>query len=230
MSTNVLVMGESGSGKSRSIKSLDPKTTFLINVIGKPLPFRGWNELYTKYDEKKGNLFVSDNWSHIQKMISHVSDKLPQFKTIVIDDMQYLLANEYMRRAKEKGYEKFAEFADHYWQVIWECCLSRVDLVCVILSHSETTDMGKIKAKTIGKMLDEKICVEGLFVVVLHSKYEDGKYFFDTQTDGFTTAKSPEEMFKERRIDNDLSLVVKAVNAYNKAPEPKQTKQEVSNG
>jgi hypothetical protein len=119
-----------------------------------------------------------------------------------------------MRRAKEKGYEKFTEIGEHVWALIWDCQLCRQDLIIFFLSHSETTELGETKIKTIGKLLDEKVCIEGMFSICLGTSVIDGKYYFDTQSDGKTTYKSPEGMFKTRTIDNDLQLVISAIKSY----------------
>jgi len=125
------------------------------------------------------------------------------------------MANEFMRRSGERGYDKFTEIGEHAWRLVFNARLLRQDLIVIFLSHSDTDDKGKTKVKTIGKLLDDKITVEGMFSIVLNTFVEDGKYYFETQTNGSNTTKSPEEMFAERRIPNDLNLVVQSIHKYN---------------
>lgn len=225
MSNTVLVIGQSGSGKSTSLRSLDPKTTFIINVLDKPLPFRGFKKNYipirsvmddngNKTGGYEGNYFASDNWDNIVKTISIVNHKRPDITTIVIDDWQYILAYEFMRRVGEKGFDKFSELASHGWQTINACLATRPTLTCFILAHSDVDNMGRSKCKTIGKMLDEKITIEGLFTTVLHSRVVDGNYLFQTQFDNEYLAKSPIGMFEELLIPNDLQMVKEAIENY----------------
>lgn len=208
MSTSVLVLGESGSGKSTSMRNLDPESTVILNTINKPLPFKGWK---TKF---KGKIHTTDKTGTIIKTISKISEaeEYKHIKTIIIDDAQYLMANEFMRRAGEKGYEKFTEMANHMWSVCDLAKNLREDLIVILLSHSETVD-GRKKMKTIGKMLDDKITLEGMFTIVLYTEVDDG-YFFRTQTDGYDTCKSPMDMFESARIDNDLQIVIDAIKDY----------------
>lgn len=215
MSTPVLIIGESGSGKSRSIVTLNPQETFVIASLAKDMPFRGWRKKYVQLNKDGGNYFVTDSYEAIEKTLKYVDDKRPEVKTVVIDDFQYLMANEFMRRSGERGYDKFTEIGEHAWKLVFNSRLYRPDLIIVFLAHSDTDDNGKSKVKTIGKLLDDKICVEGMFSVVLNTFVEDGKYYFETQTNGNNTTKSPEGMFGDRRIPNDLNLVVQSIHKYN---------------
>jgi|SRR5690554_6803201 ABC-type oligopeptide transport system ATPase subunit len=216
MGKPVLICGESGSGKSRSIKNLDPKSTFIINVNRKDLPFKGWKLKYTKFtkENKNGNMVLSDDPEKIIKTIQYIDSQRPEVNVGIIDDAQYIMANEFMRRSKEKSFEKFTEIGEHYWKIIWECTLSRENMIWFFLSHVETNDKGISKAKTIGKLLDDKICIEGMFTIVLNTLIEDGKYFFETQSNGSNTSKSPEGMFEEIRIPNDLEFVKNQIIKY----------------
>lgn len=216
MSNTVLVIGQSGSGKSTSLRNLNPKTTFIINVLNKPLPFKAFKKNYqpcTK-ENKKGNYFASDNWDHIVKCIEMVNKERPDITTLIIDDWQYILAYEFMRRVSEKGFDKFSELANHGWSTINACLATRPTLTNFILSHSDVDSTGRSKCKTIGKMLDEKITIEGLFTTVLHSRVIDGEYKFQTQYDGEFLAKSPMGMFEEHLVPNDLVSVKSAVENY----------------
>lgn len=216
MSKAVLVMGESGSGKSTSIRNLDPKTTFIINTIDKPLPFKGARNKYSfkGTEEIKCNYFASDNPENIIQMIQAINLRRPEITTIIIDDFQYIMANEYMRRAKERGYDRFTDIASNAWNVINALKGGREDIDAFILSHTELDSNGKVKIKTIGKMLDTTITVEGMFTVVLHSLYTDQGFKFLTQYDGTHIARSPAEMFPATLIDNDLAAIKQQLNSY----------------
>lgn len=224
MSKLVLVIGESGHGKSRAISTLDPKSTAIINVVpNKDLSFRGWKSMYTPRDPatKTGNLWNTSNSEKIIAIVEAISKGLPDVKTIVIDDFQYVLSFEFMDRATEKGYNKFTEIAQNALDIFRVAMNCREDLTVFILSHSETIydadGNSKTKLKTIGKLLDEKITIEGLSSVVLLAKAkrtDDGmKYVFVTNSDGMTTVKSPEGMF-ETEIPNDLQYVLDKIKEY----------------
>jgi len=217
MSNTVLIIGQSGSGKSTSLRTLDPKTTFIINVLDKPLPFRGFKKGYkpvTK-ENKNGNYFTTHDWATVVRCIEMVNKERPEITTLVIDDWQYILSYEFIKRATEKGFEKFSELAHHGWATMNTCTTgTRPSLTTFILAHSDIDQTGRSKLKTIGKMLDEKITLEGLFTTVLHSRLIDGAYMFQTQDDGDFLAKSPIEMFEEFLIPNDLLAVKQAVESY----------------
>lgn len=217
MSNTVLVIGQSGSGKSTSLRNLDPKTTFIINVLDKPLPFRGFKKGYkpcTK-ENKNGNYFATSDWSRVVRCIEMVNNERSDITTLVIDDWQYILSYEFIRRASEKGFDKFSDLANHGWSTMNACTTgTRSSLTTFILAHSDLDQTGRSKLKTIGKMLDEKITLEGLFTTVLHSRIIDGEYKFQTQDDGDFLAKSPIGMFDEHLIPNDLVSVKDAVENY----------------
>ncbi len=216
MSNTVLIIGQSGSGKSTSLRNLNPKTTFIINVLDKPLPFKAFRKNYhavTKQN-KDGNYYATDDWSQVVKCIEMVNKERPEVTTLIIDDWQYILAHEFMRRVSEKGFDKFSELANHGWSTINACLGTRATLTNFILAHSDVDSTGRSKCKTIGKMLDEKITIEGLFTTVLHSRVVDGEYKFQTQYDGEFLAKSPMGMFEDHLIPNDLVTVKDAVENY----------------
>lgn len=217
MSIGILIIGESGSGKSSSLRNLDPLETAVINVLDKPLPFRGFSKNYIKQsnDKRKANYFTTDDYKIIRSALLKISKERPEIKNIIIDDFQYLMSNEYMKRATETGYNRFSEIAQHSHSVIKELDNLRNDIKCFILCHSEIDKQsGKVKAKTIGKMIDDMIVFEGMFTIVLHALVKDGKYKFLTQNDGIHTAKSPMEMFDEKYIDNDLQSIIEKIDLY----------------
>lgn len=216
MSNTSLIIGESGTGKSTSLCKLDPTETFIINVLDKPLPFRGYKKNYCKLspDGTEGNYYASDDYSKIMRVIKLVNEKRPEIKNLVIDDWQYTMCNEFMRRATETGFTKFTEIGQHAWSIIRALVDCREDLFCFVLSHSDTDANGKYKCKSIGKMLDEKITIEGMFTIVLHTQVIDGTYRFLTQNDGSHIAKSPQGMFEDKYIGNDLAFVKTKMNHY----------------
>ena len=191
-------MGESGSGKSCSMRNFNSDEVGVFNVASKPLPF-------------KSNLKKVDkaNYNSIIKALSK-----PNLKTYVIDDSQYLMAFEMFDRAKETGYNKFTDIALNFKNLITFISTGVPDDVIVyFLHHVETTEQGRIKAKTSGKMIDNQLTLEGLFSIVLLANNEMNEYKFITQSNGFTTAKSPMGMF-EAEIDNDLKKVDQIIREY----------------
>src|SRR5690242_5310858 len=210
MSTATLIIGNSGTGKSTSMRNLDPQQTLLIQVIRKPLPFRQKEWKYFDRDKcKTGNVFVTDQWADILAIA-----RKTQRKVIVIDDFQYMLANEFMRRTDERGFDKFTEIGRHAWEVIAAMSALPEDVRVYILSHSDERDDGSVKMKTIGKLLDEKIAPEGMFTIVLRTVVDGDKYQFSTRNSGSDVVKSPMGLFDEARIDNDLAAVDAAICDY----------------
>lgn len=224
MADSILVIGRAGSGKSTGIETLDPASTFIINVADKSLPFKGWKKMYTPFNSKelKGNMASTPEAKHILQVMEIVDRDMPQIKTLVIDDYQYMSAFDYMNRAEETGYQKFNVIAKNIYLTSTKPREMREDLAVFFLCHEEETsdESGetRIKAKTVGKLIDTLITLEGLFTVVLHAttkKTKEGvKYFFETQTDSRTTAKSPKGMFGETSIPNDLRLVRESILSY----------------
>ena len=220
MSTPLLINGGSGTGKSTSLKNLNPDTTFIIASLAKDLPFKGWRKKYKPVSKEGGNYIVTDDYDKINDALEYVDKKRPEINVVVIDDSQYLMTNEFMRRHSKTGggngvFTLYNEIGDHFWNLIMNARLLRQDLTVVFLHHSETNDLGQTKSKTIGKMLDDKVVVEGMFSIVLNTAMEDGKYYFETQNNGNNTTKSPEGMFSEKRIPNDLNFVVQQITKYN---------------
>lgn len=200
MGIPVLILGESGSGKSTSMRNFDPSELTVFNVASKLLPFR-----------KKLNVINNAGYGTIGKELQKQEKKI-----YVIDDSQYLLAFELFNRAKEKGYDKFTDIAVRFKKMLdYIIKGTPEDCIVYLLHHCETTDTGKIKAKTVGKMLDNQLTVEGLFSIVLYAFVEDDKHLFRTTNDGFCPAKAPMGMF-EPIIDNDLKFVDTTIREYYK--------------
>jgi hypothetical protein len=223
------VVGNTGSGKSTSLRNLNPNTTFIINVAGKALPFKGWKKNYRPLTQdpvsKKfsGNLYNSADVSKILQVLKMIDKQRPEIKVIAIEDSQYLMAFEAMERSSEKSYEKFTQMASNFYSILKESMGMRVDLKVCFLAHAENTGDNlnpSYKIKTLGKMIDNMITVEGLFTYVLFtilSTDVEGNivHKFVTQSDGTTTAKTPMGCFDSMLIDNDLQYVVEKIDEYN---------------
>ena len=215
MSNAVLIIGESGTGKSTSIRTLPPEQTFIINVLGKPLPFRGAKDKFKKVNAAgEGNYFSSDNHEKIVEAINYVNAKRPDIKYLIIDDFGYTITNKFMREANKPGYQKFTDLAVDAWKIFNHVRALREDLMSFLIMHSDTDQFGKSKPKTIGKLLDEKVCVEGMYTHVLHSIVKDRNYMFITNNDGAHMAKMPMGMFPSLYIPNDLKMVADAILSY----------------
>lgn len=216
MSNAILLLGESGTGKSSSIRNLPPEETMIINVIGKPLPFRGANKSYTRLstDGLTGNYYASDEPDAIMRGINLVNNKRHDIKYLVIDDYGYSITNGFMRKALQPGYSKFTELGLAAFNILDKINVLRDDLYCFIMMHTEIDQQGKYKPKTVGKMIDQYVNIEGKFSYVLHSLIVDGNYLFLTNNDGQHMAKTPMGLFDTQMIPNDLSLVVETMNNY----------------
>jgi hypothetical protein len=194
----VMVCGQSGTGKSTSLRNFKPEEVCIVNVSGKPLPFRN-----------KHKTFNTDDYSAIDAAIR----KAPT-KSIVIDDATYLMTGEYMRTANVTGYQKFVTLALNFYSLVKMAASMPDDKIIYFLGHVDTDVNGNEKFKTIGKMLDEKITLEGMFTIVLKTVVQDGKYFFSTQNNGQDTVKSPMGMFEAPLIENDLAFVDSKIREY----------------
>lgn len=198
MGIPVMILGATGSGKTYSIKNFDVDEVGIFSVEKGRLPFK-----------KKFKVAKNATYQTIFQVLSN-----PKLKTYVIDDSQYLLVNEMFDRAKDTGYGKFTDMALNFRNLI-HYINQRVpnDVIVYFLHHTEKTEDGRIKAKTVGRMLDEKLTVEGCFDIVLLTSVQGQEHYFITQSDGYTTAKSPEGMF-EPQIPNDLKAVDDAIRLY----------------
>lgn len=202
MAQKILIIGESGTGKSTSLRNCNPDEIAVVNPVGKPLPFRGKFTMLNHITDSK------DICNFIRAQVSAGK------KIIVVDDFQYILSIPYMNRIKENGWDKWNDFGANYFEII-NVCDSLPDDVCVYyLSHCETLENGVTTIKLIGKLLREKISIEGLFTIVLKTAVIDGKYYFTTQNSGNDTVKSPLGMFPSYAIDNDLNYVTEKIRNY----------------
>jgi len=216
MSNNLLIIGDSGTGKSTSIRNLNPSETFIINVINKNLPFRGAGKLYTRLspDGLTGNLYSSDDPKQIRRVLKLINEKRLEIKNLIIDDFGYIIMNDFMRKALIKGYDKYSEIAKECADTLETIKTMREDLFCALMMHIETDKQGKTKPKTVGNMIDQYVCIEGNFTHVFHTIVNDGKYRFITNNDGCHMAKNPMGMFNELYIDNDLESIKESINSY----------------
>ena len=224
MSNLVIVLGASGSGKSTSIKTLKPEETVVLNVLGKDLPFKGSR---TNYTREKLNLIQTSKWDSIISMMQSISKNKPDIHNIVIDDAIYIMRTEFFDRCKEKGYDKYNELADHFRRLISEGNSLRNDITVFMMLHTEPIEAdGSIigyKATTIGKLLDKQYNpVESVSVTLFAQPQYDEK---GKPTFGFWThpmkvngieipAKTPDEMFEEDFIPNDLQYVINKMREY----------------
>jgi len=224
MANAIIILGKSGTGKSSSIKGLDPKETVVLNVLGKKLPFKGSSTLYNK--EAK-NLFRIDDYTQAINMLQGIDKGASYVHNIIIDDAIYIMRKEYFRRAKEAGYSKYTELGMHFQQIISTIENMREDINVFLILHSEDVmsdnSIVGYKVSTIGKLLDSQYNPVEVVPMVLYSsvKYDDkgvATYGFYTHRfmDGVIEipAKSPAGMFTEDFIPNDLGIVVKAMKEY----------------
>ena len=215
MSIACMILGQSGTGKTASLRNLNPAHTLLIQAVKKPLPFRskGWT-WFDKEANPHGNIFVTDQATTIIKLMRGTKRSV-----IVLDDFQYILANEFMRRVldKESGnaaFAKYNEIAHNAWSILMAASQLADDKRVYILGHTQEDDSGRIKAKTIGKLLDEKITIEGLLTIVLRTAVINGQYLFSTKNNGADTVKAPMGLFEDEHIENDLAAVDAAIFGY----------------
>lgn len=204
MATPVLIIGKSGSGKSTSMRNCINKEDWnLIRVLNKPLPFKG-----------KINGWSTDDYQTVMKCLSQ-----SKAKNIVLDDAGYLITNMFMNKHSSAGagngvFTLYNQIGDHFWNLIQFIVKLPEDKIVYVIMHEDINDFGQIKPKTIGKLLDEKVCIEGMFTIVLRCIEESGKHIFVTQSADGAVSKSPIDMFETLTIDNDLLIVEKAIREY----------------
>lgn len=209
MSVAVMILGNSGSGKSASLRKLDPAHTMLIQCIKKPLPFKavGWKVRASIKDA--GNVIQT----YDPETIEMIMRKSPH-EIIVVDDYQAVMVNALMSRSSEKGYDKFTDIAKSAWNIFNTAGSLAPSRRVYILAHTSTDDFGNVRMKTVGKMVDQTLVPEGFFTIVLRTEIINGNYMFSTQTNGQDCCKSPLGMFEEKHIENDLAYVDEQIYKY----------------
>lgn len=227
MAKVTIICGDTGTGKSSSIKNLDPKETYIINTLNKPLPFKGSKSLYNA-DNK--NTKSTDSYGDVQGILKAINDNASHIKNVIVDDIGYIMTTELFARAKETGYNKFTEIGLHMQQIISYAKTMRDDMNIVFMFHedddvSDRVKVGK-KIKTIGNLLEDKYNPLGVVTCALFTnvsyddKTQEAKYSFitnRTNKNGLVIpAKSPAGMFETLEIPNDLSIVFKAMDEYYK--------------
>ena len=198
MAVLVMIYGQSGTGKSTSLRNFTNDEIAVINVSRKPLPFKS---KLTTYD--------TDNYAKISSALGKI-----ERKSIVIDDATYLMVNEFMRTAKVTGYQKYTDMAFNFNSLVAQASQLANDKIVYFLGHSDLKDDGTEHFKTVGKMLDNYVTVEGKFTIVLKTVVQDGKYYFSTHNSGQDTVKSPLGMFENNYVDNDLKAVDTIIREY----------------
>jgi hypothetical protein len=209
MSIATMILGESGTGKTTSLRGIDPASALLIQAVSKPLPFRNGAWQPATQANPSGSIYVTDDSRKIVTAMQRTKRRI-----VVLDDFQYVLANEFMRRNQEKGYDKFNDIGRNAWDILTAANNLPPDTRVYILAHTNTDENGRVRAKTIGRMLDDKITVEGLFTIVLRTAVINGQYLFSTQNSGHDTVKSPLGLFNAEHIDNDLQAVDSGICEY----------------
>ena len=213
MAKVICIAGESGSGKTTSMRNLDPATTYYIDADKKGLSWKGWRN---QYNTEKKNYLKCDDVNIVRNYIKSVAEKCPKIKVIVVDTINGLMVADEMRRSKEKGYDKWVDLATCVWDLIVNCYDYRDDLTIVFTAHTQTeTDESGYRftrMQTSGKKLN-KIVLESKFTTVLLAKCVDGKYLFETQANN-STAKSPMGAFDDFEIENDIVKVIDALKDF----------------
>ena len=213
MAKVICIAGESGSGKTTSMRNLDPATTYYIDADKKGLSWKGWRN---QYNTDKKNYLKCDDVNIVRNYIKSVAEKCPKIKVIVVDTINGLMVADEMRRSKEKGYDKWVDLATCVWDLIVNCYDYRDDLTIVFTAHTQTeTDESGYRftrIQTSGKKLN-KIVLESKFTTVLLAKCVDGKYLFETQANN-STAKSPMGAVDDFEIENDIVKVIDALKDF----------------
>lgn len=214
MSKVICIAGESGSGKTTAMRDLDPKTTFYIDCDKKGLSWKGWRTQFNT--EKNKNYMATDFVETVKSLLKKIDKEQPHIKVVVIDTINGLMVADEMRRAKEKGYDKWMDLAACVWDLVCDCHTLRNDLTIIFTAHTQTerdeSGYNFTRIKTSGKKLD-KIVLESKFTTVLITKVVDGKYLFETHANN-STAKSPLGAFEKDEISNNIIDVLKALEEF----------------
>lgn len=232
MSNIICLAGLSNSGKSTSLKYLEPESTFIVSCTNKQLQIPGFRKKYKKVTTNEGKLignwYINNNYDNIKKMLNIVSKTRPEVKVIVLDDANYLLSNETFQNALTKGYEKFTILAKNYYDLIEYCMNLRDDLTVVFVTHIENfgTDIDpEYRMWTTGKMLTNAINLDGLFSYIIYSERyvsdtdDEVKYRFKTRTDGNDTCRSVSGCFEDKYIEPDMKYVIDTINKFENGEE-----------
>lgn len=227
MANLICLAGLSNSGKSTSLRTLDPKSTFIISCTNKQLQIPGFRKKYPKVEVKEGKLvgnwLVSNNYAQIEKILKAVNKTRPDIKVIILDDINYLLSNETFENAQTKGYEKFTILAKNYYDLITDCQLLNDNLTVVVISHIENfgTDLDpQFRLWTTGRMLTNQINLDGMFSYIIYSeRYIDDDddevhYRFRTRTDGNDTCRSVAGCFTEKYVEPDMKAIIDRINEF----------------
>lgn len=207
MSLPILIIGKSGSGKSASLRNFKAEEVDVINVESKPLPFR--------------NNFVTINTDDYRAVCKAIKNS--KKKVVVVDDAGYLITNAFMRGHASQGagnamFNFYNQLADNFWKLITYIKSMDKDedknKIVYIIMHDQKNDYGDIRPKTIGKLLDDKVCVEGMFTICLRSMVQDGRFVFRTRSDGFDVTKTPIDLFDTEEVDNDLRMVDEKIREF----------------
>lgn len=232
MSNIICLAGLSNSGKSTSLKYLEPESTFIVSCTNKQLQIPGFRKKYKKVTTNEGKLvgnwYINNNYDNIKKMLTIVSKTRPEINVIVLDDANYLLSNETFQNALTKGYEKFTILAKNYYDLIEYCMNLRDDLTVVFITHIENfgTDIDpEYRMWTTGKMLTNAINLDGLFSYIIYSERyvsdtdDEVKYRFKTRTDGNDTCRSVSGCFEDKYIEPDMKYVIDTINKFENGEE-----------
>lgn len=227
MANLICLAGLSNSGKSTSLRTLDPKSTFIISCTNKQLQIPGFRKKYPKVEVKEGKLvgnwLVSNNYAQIEKILKAINKTRPDIKVIILDDINYLLSNETFENAQTKGYEKFTILAKNYYDLLTDCQLLNDNLTVVVVSHIENfgTDLDpQFRLWTTGKMLTNQINLDGMFSYIIYSeRYIDDDddevhYRFKTRTDGNDTCRSVAGCFTEKYVEPDMKAIIDRINTF----------------
>ena len=214
-SISVLVIGKSGSGKSSSLRNLKPEEYSLVNPLSKELPFKS---------SVKG--LESDNYEKIKYFITETPKKI-----VVIDDSNYLITNQFMKNHSKGGtgnavFAVYNDLADKYWDLIQHQKNTEGGKIIFNFMHEEETENGNIIPKTVGKLLNEKVCIEGMYTIVIRAMYKDGKHIFRLKTDGNDCVKAPIGMFEEEECDNDLKYIIDKIREYYELDDKEEIKED----
>lgn len=225
MANKIFVLGNTGTGKSTALRNLDPDTTFILQCVKKQLPFPGWKGKYKKVSKGPngltGNLGYSPNYTKALEQLKFIGDHMKHIKTIILDDSNYLMTNDFMGRVTEKtvkgeAFKKYNEMAYNFHYLIQFITDNLSDDInVIIMSHTQENDNGTRSFKTVGKLLDGTVNLEGLVSYIFESKLKEGRYVFQTNlVDGYEPCKTPMGCFEEKFIDNDLKVILEKIHNY----------------